>query len=225
LAQIDVSHYKKTWEAYKKLDLALSEQTRLDAQYNYETALITMQKAYINWQQQKLSLTPDGRYPAEEQAKSAVEYAKYNLDMTEIHAPADGIVTNINLLPEDAVTTGQNLFAVINFQKSFIRAGLKESYVGRIQRGDRVLVSLRMYPFEWLHGHVVTVGYGVNRIESSSSVITDSTLPYLSQNEDWIQLDQRFPLLIRLDDIPDNVQLRVGSSARILIRRNSAGKA
>jgi multidrug resistance efflux pump len=225
IAQIDVKHYKKTWDAYKNLKMGVSAQTRLNAEYNYDSALVTLRKTYINWQQQKYALTADGRYPAEDYAKAAVQYAHYNLNMTKILAPTDGVVSNISLHPQEAVAVGQNLFAVINLQKGWIRARLKESYVGRIKPGDKVTVALRMYPFRFLHGHVVTVGFGVNRMEKSADVISTSALPYLSQSEDWIQLDQRFPVFIQLDDIPSDIHMRVGSSARILIHRGTAGKS
>lgn len=224
IAQIDVLHYKRTWDAYKGLQNAVSKQTRLNAEYNYDSALVTQQQAYINWQKQKLSLTPDGHYPAEDYAKAAVQYAKYNLDMTKILAPTDGVVTNIYLRPQEAVAVGQNLFAVINLQQGWIRARLKESYVGRIRPGDHVTVSLRMQPFHFLSGHVVSVGFGVNRMENSSDVVSTSALPYMSQSEDWIQLDQRFPVFIKLDNVPKDMPMRVGSSARILIHRGSAGQ-
>jgi multidrug resistance efflux pump len=224
ISQIDVKHYQKTWNAYQGLKIAISEQTLLNAKYDYDSALVTMQKAYLSWQQQKLSLTPNGIYPAENYAKAALAYAQYNLEQTKIHAPVDGIVSNINLLPQETVAAGQNLFAIINLQKGFIRARLKESYVGRIHKGDRVTVALRMYPFRFLKGQVITVGYGVNRMENSSDVITTSSLPYLSQSEDWIQLDQRFPVFIQLDSVPNDMEMRIGSSARILIHRNSHRK-
>lgn len=224
ISELNVKHYKKTWDAIQSVPLAVSKQTRLNAEYNFDTAVITEKQAWINWQKQKLSLTKEGYYPAEKGAEAAMRLAKFNLDQTRIYSPSNGVVTNLLLKPKDSVAAGTKLFAVVNAQQSWIRARIKESFVSRIHKGDKVTVALRMYPFRFLQGTVISVGRGVNRQQNSAEVIS-SSLPYLSQSEDWIQLDQRFPVFIRLDNIPKDIKILIGASARILIHRHSTRKA
>jgi membrane fusion protein, multidrug efflux system len=223
-SNLEVKHFRNTWKAMKSLTKGLSQQARLDAQYAYDTARIDKQRAWINWQEQIFSLTPQGKYPAEEYARAVLDKARSDLGDTRTYAPSDGVISNISLKHKQNVAAGQDLFAVINFQKGVIRARLKESYVGRVHVGDRVTVTLRMYPFTFLHGTIETIGYGVNRLENSADV-TSSALPYMSQAEDWIQLDQRFPVFIRLDSVPKGIKQRVGASARVLIHRHSSDQS
>jgi multidrug resistance efflux pump len=43
-------------------------------------------------------------------------------------------------------------------------------------------------------------------------------LPSVAPTFEWIRLAQRVPVLIHLEDVPDHVALRVGTTAGVLIR-------
>lgn len=136
-----------------------------------------------------------------------------------VKAPTSGTLVNFLLQPGERVQSGNNVSGIINTNRAWIRARIKETSLRYVHIGDQATIQLRMYPSQLLSGHITSIGAGVNRVQASTSV-TNSTLPYLEQTENWIQLAQRFPVMIIIDKIPPNVKPRVGATARVLIHRS-----
>ena len=136
-----------------------------------------------------------------------------------VRAPTSGTLVNFVLQAGDSVQSGDKVTGIINTSRVWIRARIKETSLRYVHIGDQVTIQLRMYPGQLLFGHVTVIGAGVNRVQASTSVIS-SVLPYLEQTENWIQLAQRFPVMILIDKLPAGVQPRVGATARVLIHRS-----
>jgi multidrug resistance efflux pump len=160
----------------------------------------------------------DTIFPAIAQAKASIHTDLYNLGKTVVRAPASGIITNDYLLPGAIVGTGTPLFALVEPSHFWVIGRYKEGALQHIHVGEQVSVYLKMYGWKKFTGTVSDIGYGVNRRQASNAVV-NSSLPYLEQTEDWIQLQQRFPVTIKLDTAPSDTPYRVGASARIFIHR------
>ncbi|WP_019218214.1 hypothetical protein [Legionella tunisiensis] len=76
---------------------------------------------------------------------------------------------------------------------------------------------LDMYPGKVFHGHVGSIGWGINRVQSGK--VAPSTLVYLEATEYWIKIAQRFPVRIYIDDISSEYPLRIGASATTITYR------
>ena len=74
-----------------------------------------------------------------------------------------------------------------------------------------------MYPGKVFHGHVKSIGWGINRVQSGN--VAPSTLVYLEATEDWIRIAQRFPVRIYIDDLTDEYPMRIGASATTITYR------
>ena len=199
--------------------IAFSRQDIKTARYNFDAALADYDKSQHDITVLQKQLGPKGQpYPPIVKALADIKTDKFNLTKTILRAPNNGIVTNDHLLPGAIATAGQPLFALVEPSKFWITARYKEGSLRNMKLGQRVSVYLGMYSWHRFTGTVTDMGYGVNRRQASNAVVS-STLPYLEQTENWIQLSQRFPVRIKLDQAPKNMPYRIGASARVFIHR------
>lgn len=220
-AFINLQHTKATWQHMNGVArAAFSEQTVKDAKFEYDNAAALYNKSVHDIAVLQKQLGPKGQaFPEISQAVTAINLDRYNLSKTVVRAPADGIITNQYLLPGAVVGDKSPLFAIVEPNHFWVTARFKEGALRHIKIGDKVSIYLKMYGSHKFTGTVTDIGYGVNRRQASSTVMP-SSLPYLEQTEDWIQLQQRFPVTITLDPAPANMPYRIGGSARVFVKRS-----
>lgn len=151
-------------------------------------------------------------------AKAAVEEAKLNLSFTHITAPVDGYITNLNLRIGSQVVANQPMVALVDKNSFWIEGFFKETDISDVQVGDTATVTLMSYTEQPLSAHVESIGYGIAHKDGSTGV---SLLPNVNPTFQWIRLAQRIPVRIRLNHLPNDLQLRVGSSASIVIHKKA----
>jgi len=144
-------------------------------------------------------------------AKAALDEAVYQYENSTLRAPQDGYITNFNVRQGQYVNKGEGLFALVETAQWWIECRYRETAIRLIKPGDKAKITLDMYPGKKFHGHVISIGWGINRIQTGG--IKESTLPYLEATEDWIQIAQRFPVRIVIDDVSADYPLRIGASA------------
>ena len=147
------------------------------------------------------------------------EYAKahYMYDHTTIIAPEDGYITNLNVRQGQYVKEGDGLFALVETDTWWVVTRYRETAIRLIKPGDKAKIMLDMYPGKTFHGHVKSIGWGINRVQSGA--VVPSTLAYLEATEDWIKIAQRFPVRIYFDDLSPEYPLRIGASATTITYR------
>ena len=74
------------------------------------------------------------------------------------------------------------------------------------------------YPDRPLEGVVDSVGWGISQQDGSTGV---DLLPKVSATFEWIRLAQRIPVRVHLTDVPKDIQLRVGTTCSVLVRKSS----
>ncbi|MBA5761268.1 HlyD family secretion protein [Vibrio sp. 404] len=149
-------------------------------------------------------------------AKAAVEEAKLNLSFTKIIAPVDGYITNLNLRIGSQVVANQPVVALVDKNSYWIEGFFKETDISDVTADATATVTLMAHGGQPLAAHVESIGYGIAHKDGSTGV---SLLPNVSPTFQWIRLAQRIPVRIRLDSVPQNLQLRVGASASIVIHK------
>lgn len=150
-------------------------------------------------------------------AQAELDQAKYLYQHTKIRAPASGYVTNFNLRIGQYVKTGEGLFALVDTSVWWVVTRYRETAIRLIKPGDKARIRVDMYPGKVFHGHVESIGWGINRVQSGD--VAKSTLAYLEPTEDWIRIAQRFPVRIFIDDLPEHYPLRIGASATTVTYR------
>jgi multidrug resistance efflux pump len=141
--------------------------------------------------------------------------AELNLEFTNITAPVDGYVTNVGLRVGDQVVANSPLLALVDVNSFWVHGFFKETSVAGIKPGDRAVVTLMTYPNSPLEGQVESLGWGIAESDGAPSA---DLLPSVAPTFEWIRLAQRIPVRIRLLDVPEEVLLRVGSTASVLVK-------
>jgi len=153
------------------------------------------------------------------EARAAVEQAKLNLEFTEVRAPVDGYVTNLNLRLGSQAVANQPALALVDVNSFWIDGYFKENYIDRIGKGDKAIVTLMSYPDKPIEAYVDSLGWGIAQDDGSTGF---DLLPNVSPTFEWIRLAQRVPVRIQLEELPEGVVLRVGTTCSVLVLTGTA---
>jgi multidrug resistance efflux pump len=152
--------------------------------------------------------------PRLRRAAADLEIAQLNLDFTKVWAPTDGYVTNLRLGVGDSAVAHQPMLAVIDANSFYVQAFFRETFVGNFQKGDRAVVTLMSYPDTPLEGSVDSIGWGIAQQNGSTGF---ELLPSVAPTFEWIRLAQRLPVMVRIEKLPDNIKLRAGTTASVVV--------
>jgi multidrug resistance efflux pump len=152
--------------------------------------------------------------PRLRRAAADLEIAQLNLDFTKVWAPTDGYVTNLRSGVGDSAVAHQPMLAVIDANSFYVQAFFRETFVGNFQKGDRAVVTLMSYPDTPLQGSVDSIGWGIAQQNGSTGF---ELLPSVKPTFEWIRLAQRIPVAVRIDKVPDNIKLRAGTTASVVV--------
>ena len=147
-------------------------------------------------------------------AQSNLEKARLDLEFTEVRAPVDGYVTNLLLRYGSQTVANQPALALIDSNSFWVHGYFKETQVEYIRKDNKAVIKLMTYPDAPLEGVVESMGWGIAQQDGAPAA---DLLPSINPSFDWIRLAQRIPVRIRLTHIPDEVDLRVGTSASVFI--------
>ena len=153
-------------------------------------------------------------------AKAALETAQLDLDFTQVRASVDGYVTNLNLRLGSQAVANQPALALVDAASFWVHGYFRESLVGDMRAGDPAVITLMTYPDQPLQGQVDSIGWGISQSDGSTGF---DLLPSVSPTFQWIRLAQRIPVRVHLDEIPEGVALRVGTTASVLVMTGSGG--
>ena len=153
-------------------------------------------------------------------AKARVHSAELELEFTEVRAPVDGYVTNLNLRLGDHATANKAALALVDVDSYWVYGFFKEHYIGNMQVGDRAIVTLMSDPDTPLEGRVAGRGWGIYQSDGSTA---QELLPKINATYEWIRLPQRVPVRIEFDTLPEGVELVVGTTASVLVMTGTAG--
>ena len=230
---------KKEYERQKKLDQqgATSKRMVETARANYvsyvnqkanaEAQLLQMRaslsEAKANLAKAKADLGAPGEQNAQvRQAKADVRSAELNLEFTQVKAPVDGYVTNLNLRLGSQAVENQPALALVDVNSYWIVGFFRENYIEGIREGDRAILTLMSYRDKPIEGRVDSLGWGIAQDDGSTSF---DLLPTISPTFEWIRLAQRVPVRIHidLDKLPEEVKLRVGTTVSVLVMTGTSG--
>jgi multidrug resistance efflux pump len=152
-------------------------------------------------------------------ARAAVRQAELNLEFTQVRAPVDGYVTNLNLRLGSQAVENQPALALVDVNSFWVDGFFKETSIGNIRQGDKAVVTLMTYPDTPLEGSVDSLGWGIAQQDGSTGF---ELLPNVSPTFEWIRLAQRVPVRIHLTNVPEEVELRVGTTCSVLVKTGTS---
>lgn len=211
MLSLSQDHYNRYSQLELKGDMAKITLVNLTDKIKEQEAAITEAEQQLKIAQTNLD---DNEILA---AQAELEQAEYLLRHTLLIAPEDGYVTNFNIRIGQYIQTGKGLFALIETKQWWVVTRYRETAIRLIHPGDKAKIMIDMYPGKVFHGHVKSIGWGINRVQSGNAA--PSTLVYLEATEDWIRIAQRFPVRIYIDDLTDEFPMRIGASATTITYR------
>jgi RND family efflux transporter MFP subunit len=111
------------------------------------------------------------------QAEIDVKKARINLEKTSIRAPFSGIITDVNISPEEHVSPSIELFTLVNIERIQVHAKVLESEIGKMQVGREVELRFSAYPDRIFKGQVKAISPVVNPEDKTCTVFIEASNP------------------------------------------------
>jgi RND family efflux transporter MFP subunit len=111
------------------------------------------------------------------QTEIDVKKAKLNLEKTEIRAPFSGIITDIKISPQEHLSTGREIFTLVDISHIQVHAKVLESEIGRMQVGREVKISFSAYPEKVFKGRTKAISPIINPEDKTCKVVIEVDNP------------------------------------------------
>jgi RND family efflux transporter MFP subunit len=158
--------YERVQELYRKGMIADNEYE--EAYSRYELALIESGEKKDEIRSASKGLT---------QAEIAVKTSQMNLEKTKITAPFSGIITDIQVSPQEHISAGRDLFVLVNINRIQVHAKVLESEIGKMKEGREVRLRFSASPDKVFNGTVKSISPVVNPEDKTCKVIIDVANP------------------------------------------------
>ncbi|KQW35848.1 MULTISPECIES: efflux RND transporter periplasmic adaptor subunit [Pseudomonas] len=148
------------------------------------------------------------------EAQAEAKVAELNLARSQVLAPRNGHITNLRLAEGNYVNAGQPVMALIDDSTFYVQAYFEETKLPRIRVGDPVKIWL-MSAGHALEGHVESISRGITDRNTNPDA---QLLAEVEPTFNWVRLAQRIPVRIKLDKVPEGVNLSAGMTASVQVR-------
>ena len=146
-------------------------------------------------------------------ALATLERARLNLLYTTVKAPADGLVSNLQLATGQFIGAGQAALTFIDLSTVWVSADFKENSLEYMSPSDRAELVFDSLPGAIFKAHVESIGWGV----SQNSVDPNTGLPTIKNATGWVRDPQRFPVRLIVDETPPRGSVRFGSQVNVVV--------
>ena len=222
-AQVNVWRANQDFERYANLikDHSITQQ-------QYDQALAAKQSAerqlHVLQEQKRQAATQSSQVASQSGATSTqigvassvikqrqadVEDAKLNLSYTVITAPADGMVTKVNIQPGQFLQAGQSFFSIVLNQALWVTANFKETQLGKMREGQKVSLKVDAFPSHEFEGKVSSF--------SAATGASTSLLPPDNATGNFVKVVQRVPVKIEFSNPSDSLVKRLRTGMNVVV--------
>ena len=142
------------------------------------------------------------------------ETAHLDLVRSEVRAPTDGYIVNLNLYPGDYSSAGVARMAMIDSNSFWVYGYFEETKIQGVHVGDHAVVRLLGGNVD-LGGHVDSIASGI--VDRDNPTGTGELLANVDPIFTWVRLAQRVPVRIHLDSVPKGIHLAMGMTCTITL--------
>jgi membrane fusion protein, multidrug efflux system len=138
-----------------------------------------------------------------------IDAAKLNLSYTVITAPEAGLISKVNIQTGQFLQAGQALFSIVHSNSVWVVANFKETQLGKMQQGQKVIVTADAYD-----------GHKFQGVLSSFSPATGSTfalLPPDNASGNFVKVVQRLPVKIEFTDSSDSLVKKLRPGMNVVV--------
>lgn len=152
-------------------------------------------------------------------ARKKLETARINLARTQVIAPEDGAIANLNLQEGNYAVAGEPALSLIEAGSFYATGYFEETKILLIHPGQKADLTLMNGSIR-LSGNVRHIGKG---IANTNTHADSQLLPQVQQTFNWVRLPQRIPVDIALNDIPPGIHLSAGMTVSIQLEELGKG--
>jgi multidrug resistance efflux pump len=180
-------------------------------------AAVTSSQANLDQAKANLGETGDANVRIREAMVQLAE-AQLKLSWTSMYAPFDGFITNLDVNEGQFGFPGIPIAAFVDSSSFRVDGYFQETKLKHIRPGDRAIITLMSHPDVKLKGVVNSIGYAINPPDIADTEGASYLVPQVEPTFDWVRLPQRVPVRIRLEHVPEEIQLVSGMTASVAIR-------
>src|SRR5450432_1095138 len=136
-----------------------------------------------------------------------VDDAKLSFSYTVITAPANGLVSKVNVQVGQFLTAGQSTFSLVIDQSLWVIANFKETQYNKIRIGQKVVVDADAIPGHEFEGMVTSF--------SPATGATFALLPPDNASGNFVKVVQRLPIKIEFTNMQDSVLKRLKAGMNV----------
>ena len=152
-------------------------------------------------------------HPAVRAALAARDVAQRNLDKTTVHAPADGIVSQVGSLNVGQfINTGSTIATLVETGETWVEANFKETQLATLAIGMPAEVKVDAFPNLTLDCKVASIG--------AATGAEFALIPAQNATGNWVKVTQRIPVNVTCE-AADDTPLRAGMSATVNVDTKS----
>ena len=209
--QAEYRMYAEQAARRQRIGNVISQEARNDAAATANAARATWEQAQAGGHQ--ASAAREQATAAVEQAQVALDRAKLDLARTEVRAPVDGYVTNLDVRVGDYAATTPPRLALIDAHSYYIYGYFEETKLPQLHAGDPVDVRL-MAGGVHLNGTITGIARGITDRDNPAG---GDLLADVNPTFNWVRLAQRVPVRIAIDtaQLPPGMVLAAGMTATI----------
>jgi len=178
------------------LEAAVARQRQARSALNAHKGSIAQAEAGMRAEEAALEETKASFETQKEQVarqQARADMARLNLEYTEVLAPADGFVTRMSAEVGNTVSAGQPLMSIVSLQDAFVLANYKETRVGLIRPGQKVVMTMDAWPGRKFPGKVDSVMAGTGA--------AFTLFPPENASGNYVKVVQRVPVKITFQDL------------------------
>ena len=175
-----------------------------------------------------LTITPENLNNAKRAAESAAanhqlavtgrDLAALNLKRTEVRAPVNGFITNLNLATGTYASQGKPVMALIDSDSYRVDAYFEETKIPHIKAGATAEIRL-MDGSPALEGTVLGVDRGITDQDNHDG---PELLSSVNPTFTWVRLAQRIPVRFQLTHVPPGVLISAGMTCTVIMKDGAA---
>ena len=207
-AELEHTRFKKLFAQ------ALTSKAQLDnalAAYQVAAANLRAEQENLNVIESQLG-DARGQSTPVKIARNNIEKAELDLEHTQILAPNDGIVTNLQVQKGTIARANQPMLTFVPTEVMWVTADFREKSLANAEQGNNAYVTFDAFPGKIYRFQLTSRDFGISAVQQAP----DGTLARVEINNRWVRDAQRIRANFDAEDkMPSG--LFVGSRATVAI--------
>jgi membrane fusion protein (multidrug efflux system) len=143
-------------------------------------------------------------------ASAAVDMARLNLEYTAITAPCNGVLGRRTLEEGQLVSAGQTVTYIIPDNRKWVVANFKETQMKNLYVGQAIQITIDAFADREFTGHITAI--------SGATGSKYSLVPADNATGNFIKIQQRVPVRIDFDDLPQDENRRIAAGMMATVK-------